>query len=141
MNNEIHSAPGDKQDNNTLNDVNDWLNIGQEYDNLPPASPDGRGVGSDDYMPSVDQLAGSQGDTVKEYDPYDDELLAPPLSPTETGSSHGDYLAQQKERIQEQILDLQERAPLMGVTVAEAEIQTLIDEYDRLVAENPSEEE
>ena len=122
MNNEIHSAPGDKQDNNTLNDVNDWLNIGQEYDNLPPASPDGRGVGSDDYMPSVDQLAGSQGDT-------------------ETESSHGDYLAQQKERIQEQILDLQERAPLMGVTVAEAEIQTLIDEYDRLVAENPSEEE
>lgn len=46
MNNEIHSAPGDNQGNNTLNDVNDWLNIGQEYDNFPPASPDGRGVGS-----------------------------------------------------------------------------------------------
>ena len=141
MNNEIHSVPGDNQDKNTLNDVNDWLNIGQEYDNFPPASPDGRGVGSDDYVPSVDQLADSQSDTAKEYDPYDDELLAPPLSPAEAQSSHGDYLAQQKERIQQQILDLQEKAPFMGVTVAEAEIQALLDEYDRLVAENPSEEE
>lgn len=134
MNNEIHSAPGDNQDNNTLND---WLNIGQEYDNFPPASPDGRGVGS---MPSVDQLADSQGDTVKEYDPYDDELLAPPLSPAEAQSSHGDYLAQQKERIREQILDLQEKAPFMGLTVAEAEIQALLDEYDRLVEESLPEE-
>lgn len=100
MNNEIHSAPGDNQDNNTLNDVNDWLNIGQEHNNFPPASPDGRGVGS---MPSVDQLADSQGDTVKEYDPYDDELLAPPLSPTETESSHGELLDEYDRLVEESL--------------------------------------